>query len=724
MIRSRAGGTSPKRRIGGVIVAVIAAAALGIAPPGARIALASAEPLRTEAVATYTLDPDSGRVHVAIDVTETDLKPNTEQFVYYYNSFVFALQREATSVRASGGSAYQITTQKRKDFVEATVNISKALFYKQSTRFTIRYELVGGKPRSTIPTRIGAAFSTFGVWAWGDKGYSTVEVRTPAGFDTQSSGDPMQATTSATTGTILRAKPDDPSSFFVIVTADNGDAYTETRLSFDGGVEIVVQSWPEDAAWKSAVTRTLRDAMPELRSLIGLDWPVAHDLDVRERYTPALEGFAGLFLIAEERIEVSEDLDPVVIVHEASHAWLNDGLFLERWIYEGLAEEYAWRSLVATGGDAGDAPAQPALEDPGFGDLEAWTKPAVIRDQVTDDRERFGYAAAFWVIHQIAESAGVDMMRDAFAMAQSNLTAYPGAGTPETVLAGDTWQRLLDLTEPLDRPDPAAVDDVVRKFVLASGDGHELDDRRAARDAYRTLIEREKGWFAPWAIRGPMGEWTFNTATSRMADGAAVLDLRDQITRRAAELGLTPGPALRAAYEGAKDTLADIVRLANEQLAALDAIADAKTKVERAPDLVTQVGLLGVDPLGPYQAARSAFQADVPADAVAKAKAASAAIDGAPAIGQQRLLLAGLTTAALLLLLVLAVVLVQRRRRRGRERALATGPITLMDEPATLVHIPAQAPAPVPAPPEPYGTLAADQATDPEPATDQEDGGR
>ncbi|MBI2781313.1 MAG: hypothetical protein HYX55_05910 [Chloroflexi bacterium] len=717
-----AGGS--RRRVGGVLVAVLAAAALGIAPPAARTVLAATDPLRTEAMATYTLDPASGRVHVAIDITETDLKPNTAQLVYYYVSFGFALQREATSVSVSGGSADRITTRKHDDYVEATVNISQALFYKQSTRFTIRYELVGGKPRSTIPTRVGAAFSTFGVWAWGDKGYSTVEVRTPAGFDTQSSGDPMQATTSATTGTILRASPDDPGKFFAIVTADNGAAYAETRLSLDGGVEIVVQSWPEDAAWKTAVTGTLRDAMPELRSLIGLDWPVVRDLDVRERYTPALEGFAGLFLADAERIDVSEDLDPDVIVHEASHAWFNDGLFMERWIYEGLAEEYAWRALVATGGKAGDAPEEPDLGDPGYGDLEAWTKPAVIRDQETDDRERFGYAAAFWVIHEIAEAAGVDGMRDAFANAAANLTAYPGAGTPETVPAGDNWQRLLDLTEPLGRPDPAAVIDAVRAFVLAPGDEPQLDDRRAARDAYRALLKGADGWLAPWAIRGPMGNWDFETATSRMTDATTVLDLRGRIERRAADLGLTPGPALRAAYEGAKDDLTDVLALAREQLAALDAIAEARVKVEQAPDLVTQVGLLGVDPVARYRGARSAFAADIPSDAIGQAKTASAMVDRAPALGQERLILSGLTAAALLLLLILAVVLVRRRRRLGRERALAAGPITMVDEPATLAHGPAQETVPAPAPAEAYGTLAAHPATDTEPATDQEDGGR
>ena len=159
----------------------------------------------------------------------------------------------------------------------------------------------------------------------------------------------------------------------------------------------MVLAWPEDDDWESTVSETLRAGLPGLRALIGLDWPVAHDLNVRERYTPALEGYAGVFFEEDQRIDVSEDLDPVVIVHEASHAWFNDELFDERWIYEGLAEEYAWRVLTGVGVDAGDAPGRPKLDDPARVDLVAWSYPFVIRDQETDDREHYGYDTSFWV---------------------------------------------------------------------------------------------------------------------------------------------------------------------------------------------------------------------------------------------------------------------------------------------------------------------------------------
>src|SRR3954453_19326764 len=113
--------------------------------------------------------------------------------------------------------------------------------------------------------------------------------------------------------------------------------------------------------------------MRGLRNLYVLDWTAQHDRDVRERYTPALEGYAGVFFTDEQRIDVSEDLDPVTIVHEASHAWFNEQLFAERWIYEGLAQEYAWRVQRAVGGEAGGLPKEPDPDDPGFVRLDGWT---------------------------------------------------------------------------------------------------------------------------------------------------------------------------------------------------------------------------------------------------------------------------------------------------------------------------------------------------------------
>lgn len=696
-----------RRRIGGLALAAVVALALGVSPLAARPALA-AEPLRTEAHATYTLDPDAGRVRVEIDVTQTNLKPNTATVTYYYIRFAFALQPEARNVRVSGGTAYRIDTTKRKGFIEAIVHVGNAVSYRESTSFTIRYDLVGGKPRSSSPIRVGQAFATFGVWAWGDAGRSSVTVRTPAGFVSTTEGNSMTLVTAAG-GQTLRAEPEDPARFYSIVSSENEDAYGETRISLGAGIEIVVRAWPEDATWDDTVADTLRDGVPELLELIGLDWPVEDDLDVRERHTPSLEGYAGVFLTDEQRIEVSEDLDADVIIHEASHAWFNPDLFVERWIYEGLAQEYARRTLEAIGSEDGRVAEEPGLDDPGFGDLASWTHPRVIRDQETDDEEQFGYQASYWVVHLIVEAAGVERMRDAFASAEANLTAYPGAGNFETVIASDGWMRLLDLAQPIDEPDPAAVDRALRDFVLASSGEDLLTERSVARDAYRDLLRAGEGWLPPWYVRKPMGEWQFDDATERMAAATAVLGLRDDVAAAADGLDLEPGDALERAYEAAQDGFDGTTAIAEDQLAALASLADARTKLDATPDLVAQVGLLGETPRVPYEAARDAFGTGDLGEATRLAGVAAALITGAAAIGQGRLI-AAVAGALAVLLLLLAIV--WRRRRslaRGLAPALAAIPAGSLD--ATPAWTPADAPAVAP----PGGTLAADPGATPPP---------
>jgi hypothetical protein len=700
--------SGPRRRIGGLLLATFLALGVSAAPPAVRTALA-AGPLAVQANATYTLDPGAARVHVAIDFRATNLKPNSATLIYYYRDITFGVQLEARSVRASDGSGgIGVTTRARQFYTEATVHLRTNLYYRGSTRFTIRYDLVGGAPRSTSPTRVGRAFATFGVWAWGDAGSaSTVEVVTPAGFESQVDGDALQAK-AGTSGRTLQASPADPEKFYSIVSAENREAYSSTRISLEGGVKIVVLAWPEDKTWTATVSETLQKGLPALRELIGLDWPVAHDLSVRERYTPALEGYAGVFFEEDQRIDVSEDLDPVVIVHEASHAWFNTNLFQERWIYEGLAEEYSSLVLTGAGLDPGDPPTRPSLDDPAHVDLTVWTFPYVIRDQKTDDRERYGYEASFWVMHQIVESAGIDVMRTAFAAADEGRTAYVGSGAPEAHSGLHDYRYLIDLVEPIGKPEPSAVDDAIRDFVLYDTDAPLLAARGPARAAYRGLLEAGDGWLPPWTVRRRLDIWDFPGATKAIEEATAVLALRDQVAAVAGPLGLEPDDALRDAYEHAQSGFAGATSMANAELAALAAVADAKAKIEATPDLMTQVGLIGESPSVPYAAARSAFGAGDLEVATSQAAAASAVINGAAAIGQQRVAIAVGMTLVTLLLLVLLVVLLRRRGRRRRALALAaavpaTDPAT---DPATAFE---------PAPTEAYATLAADPAEEPPP---------
>ena len=670
----RGRGRIGRRRVGATAVGLLLVLGLTISPIGVGTA-AAADPLRVSADATYTLDPAAGRVHVVIQYQVTDLKPDTAQFVYFYTGYRFAIQLEARSIRASDSAgALSLETQNRSNYIELTVDFRKDIYYRDTAKFSVRYDLVGGLPRSASSIRIGKAFATWGVWAWGDDGRGSVVVNLPKGYNGTTDGDQLSKTSSGGAET-LRATPASPETFFAIVSAENPLAYTQDRLSLAGGVEIVVMAWPEDTRWDDTVGHTLRTAMPKLRELIGLPWPVSHDLNVRERYTPALEGYAGVFFTEQQRIDVSEDLDPVVIVHETSHAWFNDSLFVERWIYEGLAQEYAWRVQRAVGGEDGGLPARPNVGDPGFIPLEQWTFPEVIRDQHTDDTERYGYDASFWIMHRVVDAVGVEQMRAAFAAADAHTTAYPGAGTPEKVSGTNGWKRFLDLVESLDGNDSTEIERSVRDLVLLSTSTADLDERAAARTAYRELLAAGDGWLPGWYVRKPMGEWSFPAAEDRITQAKAVLDLRAQVDSAAAALALEPDDALKTAYESADSSLDAASTLADDELAALATIADARGKVEAQPDLFATIGLLGWTPQVPYQAARDAFEhGDIPG-AEASAAEAAAIVAGAPALGQQRLAI-GFGVAVGLLLLVVALVIPRRRRSRRAQAMAAANAVT------------------------------------------------
>ena len=84
-----------------------------------------------------------------------------------------------------------------------------------------------------------------------------------------------------------------------------------------------------------------------------------------ESATRSLNGYAGFYDPGGhgvlDEITISEEPDDQVIVHEAAHAWFNDGLLTGRWISEGFAEAYAARALTRLGSTP--KPADPAYRD-------------------------------------------------------------------------------------------------------------------------------------------------------------------------------------------------------------------------------------------------------------------------------------------------------------------------------------------------------------------------
>jgi hypothetical protein len=656
------------------IVALVAASLLG--PAGASPVLAADDGLTLASTSSYGLVPDKGLVHVTVDVTATNNKANLVQQVpggtritrYIYDSAAIAVQSEATGIRAAGGKRALTTKVTPADgYSRVQVNFRGDLQYQQVTSFRVEYDLPGGAPRSDSDIRVGSAFATFYVWAFGDRG--DVSIVIPAGFEVETSGSTVAKNVKDGVTTLTATGIADPTEWYAVVVADRHDSLTQDRLDLKGGEHVVVRAWPEDVEWRTRVRDLLRLGLPVLVDKIGLDWPVEGDIEVAEVHTPLLEGYAGVYYTAEDRIEISEDLDELTIVHEASHAWFNPDLFVGRWINEGFADEYASRVLdeVSVGGLGPDT-VTPTSK--GAIELNLWTHPGRIADEKTDEREHFGYEASWTVVRTLLDEIGEESMRAVLAAARANETAYRGAGKPETVAIKNDWRRFLDLLEEAGGSDGA--EDVFRNWIVSDEQVALLDARRDARAAYASLLDASKGWQPGYAIRDPLGRWEFGRATTEIGEASSILALRDEIATHAAELSVAPPTTLRVAYEGATDGLESVRSLAETQLATATDLDAAAAKVAAERDVFASIGLIGEDPGAGLAAASAAFSAGDTAVADAGADSVVAVITGAADAGRTRMLVGGLAGVGVIVLGAGGVFAVYRRRRQPLIRPMMT----------------------------------------------------
>jgi hypothetical protein len=650
------------------LVALVAAVLLLALPGLAGPVLAATDDLRIQADATYIVDPGAGTVGVTIDVRATNEKPDAVTTIgrtrYYYTEVVLPVQDEAVGIAArdSRGSL-RTTTAQRDGYKLVTIRFRSAIYYRESAALTLAYDLPGGAPRSPGDIRVGRAFVSFYLWAFGDDGQGSVRAVIPAGFSVATYGDALTVTSKDGSTVLTASAIAKPYDWSASVDAANDAALSESRISLGSGLQLVVRAWPEDPVWQSTVSSILKRGVPALQSAVGLAWPVEGDLTVTEVQRLALEGYAGLYHTDTDTIEISEDLDPLTILHEATHAWFNDALFAERWIDEGLADTYGARALPRVG-EAAQSPETPSRTDPGFVPLDAWAFPGRIADTETDQREAYGYNAAWWLVDRIVGEIGEARMRAVFSAADGNRIAYVGSGAAETVAAGDDWRRFLDLLEQVGGSTQAT--SLFRQWVVTADQQPLLDQRQDARAAYAALqAEAGAGWGQPYLIRGALSAWSFATATQAIDEAETLLARRDQIAATATDLGVTPNGDLERAYETATTSFDSVRSIEDSLQSALDRLATARAALDAPRDLFATVGLIGEEPDMAWDRAAQAFgDGDLEAVGPAADEAASI-VTGAADAGRVRV---AVGAVVIVLLGGLPIVLLVRRRRRARQQ--------------------------------------------------------
>ena len=622
--------------------------------------------LATESEITYTADVDAGSLALESRLQLTnltaDVRDGDQITRFFYEEIRITVPETVQNFRASsGGQALTHTMrpgeeQDGQSFLVATIDLGRRLLYQESMELIIEYEIPGDPPRSETTFRINPAYINFAVLAWGDPGLTTVNVVTPASFDLELTGAEWDTTTTTDGLTVHTVTGiEDPTEFLLRVKGYDDTALVVEEIDVDG-IEIVMRAWPTDGEWSDLVTDAVTLGLPVLTDLIGLPWGLDEPLPVNQSAEVSLAGYGGWYLTAENLIELSEWADPHVVLHELSHVWFNQGLFVGRWINEGFAEVYSRRAAV----DAGLADEtelwvdQPPVDTAGVGPLNDWVFPDPAEQDPDQIRayEDYGYATSNWVVQEIAYEIGFDTMAEVFAAADEDLIAYRGAPPPERFEGRDDWRRLLDLVEEVGGSQTAT--EIFTVYVT----DEDLAVRTETRSSYRELAAEGEAWLPPFYVRESMSNWDFDIAAARIGEAQEVLRDWAIAEGNLKDLGVEPGDRVREAYETATASFDEAGALASSTAAATETLLAARDAVDRERNLLMQVGLIGVDLDAEYREAIDALRAEVLDRAISEGQEVISLVHGAERTGQVRLGAAGV---GVVLIGGTALILLRRR---------------------------------------------------------------
>ncbi len=601
----------PWRSFGARGLAVVLSALVLVAVAPASAARAADDTLRLEVATTYRIDPAGAAVHVSLDITATSLAADTDTQIFFYNALRFAVQRQARGFAASSGSlTLPVETAASNGVRTITISIPD-LYYRRSLAVHLTFDLPAGKPRSPSPIRVGQAHADFVAWAWGDPGLADVRIIIPNRFSATvqalpaGTRDPVTSIAVGGHREYGASAIHDPARWYAAVDASDSAALTDVPLKLDRE-RVTIHAWPEDREWLQRVSGVLESGLPALETAIGLPWPVPDELRVVEVTSAEIEGYAGIYDSAADEIRISEDLDPLVIVHEASHAWFDDRLFKERWITEGLADEYASRVLDPGADTVRQGPNAVTPDDPAAFPLNGWPPPSRV-DSQTEATESYGYDASWTVVRAIVSEVSEARMRDVFAAAAAGTIPYVGALPAERSASAPDWRRFLDLVQEIGGSTSAA--DLVAEWVATPGQEAELEARTVARSDYADLLATGGTWLPGPVVRRAMTDWQFDDAEQAIDRSAAILEDRDRLHQETTALGLALPAELESAYEASASTddLATLDTTVGDWQVAADAIDSARAALAADRDPLETLGLYDTTPSAGYDAARLAF---------------------------------------------------------------------------------------------------------------------
>jgi hypothetical protein len=665
MAMFRGGGRSVRVLAAAALIAVSATFLRGAVPASVS---ASTSALVYTSIGTWTVDPAAGRVHVDLQVSATSHAQDSDGRHHYYPGVQLTLPISTLHFVAVDQKGDPLNVAVRAVTQSGTVvfvTFRQRLLAGQSNWFDLKFDLadLGGSTDRNL--RIGQDIMSFPVSGFGSEGTpgSSATVVFPSGYVVQ---EPFGALTSAidkSGNTVFSSGivPDATAlnAWFTASRTVPADGFHVAYISV-GTLYVTLRFWADDPGWETQVQQVLTAGYPIVRDLIGLGDPPNKSLTIEEATTQGIGGFSGEYDPNNAFARVSYFADPVVILHEVAHMWLNGELASDRWIEEGFASYYAEQAVVAMGLPDRAPILSPSLMSAAM-PLNDWDGAATPGSAT----EAYLYGASLEVARRIANLAGTAGLQKVWAQAANRSAAYatPAKAYRDLPAVGVAdWESLLDY---LEATTGRSYSSIWQQWVVDPSQAALLKERGVARAQFSATSRLAGLWSMPADIREAMGEWQFASAESLLSLANGVLDSRQEIASDAHLQGATPPMNLQVAFE--EDGTIAAVSEAAQETAALNTIAAAARARAQSQGAARVFGLVGTDPDADLAAARLAFSSGDVSRAHSLANAARAAWAGATGIGQLRILgtVAGLAGA----LLLLAVYIWTRAGRRRPELA-------------------------------------------------------
>ena len=622
--------------------------------------------LRYQSNAVYTVDP-AGVVHVALDLTLTNTKSDSGLTYYYYDKVWFSITANAANVRAErNGQKLAISVESQSRFYsKATVQLSPRLRSRQTQVVHVTYDIPPSGARVPGVNRINPAYMTFIAFAYGDPGLTTVSVRVPENFEVDVTWEEMDATFEPGVEVYTASDIAVPSEWAASISASDEDALKVDQLKV-AGRDISVRSWPDDPQWGDFVKAQLSKGLPALVKLIGSPLPTTRRLQITETATPYIYGYAGWYKLSDNTIEIGDALDPLVIFHEVSHAWFNRDELDERWLSEGLAEDFGTRAVKSSGGTLAQ-PTKPDRKSPSKVTLNDWSDPNFDGED-SDKLEAYAYNASFYVLRAVSNEIGPKKLVAVVQSVLQDRSAYSAHGVADGNASVFDWRNMLDAFELIGGSKKAAA--LFRDHVVSAIQQDSLTARVKALRSYRGLETAGAGWAAPKIVRDRMVSWSFSAVKPSIASGNKILQQRDAVSQQLKKLKVSLPATFQKSYETAGSSdLDDVAKALQAYGRAVDAVVAAQRGHASDRSLWQSIGLIGADTAQLINDAVSALERNDPDLARKYSQQSVAQIDDAARIGTWRAVKAG--SVALLTLLVLwCGHLVLNRRRKAKAAAL------------------------------------------------------